>query len=135
MKHRGFSLIELLVVLSIAAALMALVGPLGVRSLERTQAQSEMVSLQRWYDHLGYQAFIRGKVITIKWQGNDRVAAKMGKKPLEERQLEFLRSEDQRELIFNKSGVPSHASIAVVGPSGRQFDIPIAGLLSIRSAY
>ena len=60
----GFSLIELLVVISIMAAIMALVGPLTVRSVESAQAQTELVSIERWINGWGRKAFLTGSVIS-----------------------------------------------------------------------
>ena len=74
----GFSLIELLVVISIMAGVMALVGPLTVRSVESARAQTELVSIERWINGWGRKAFLSASVISIKAKNSNLVAERDG---------------------------------------------------------
>ena len=46
-QQRAFTLIELLVVFSILGLLVALVGPLGARQMDKARAQEQWLVLQR----------------------------------------------------------------------------------------
>jgi prepilin-type N-terminal cleavage/methylation domain-containing protein len=136
MNMRGFSLVELLVVLAIAASLVALVGPLGFSTVERARAQTELVSIQRWYDRMGYTAFIRSDPVYIEWSSDGVAVARTGSdEVVGEKDISLLSFSSDAPVTFNSSGVPSQASITFLSRSGRQYAIDLSGALSVRSAY
>jgi prepilin-type N-terminal cleavage/methylation domain-containing protein len=134
---RGFSLIELLVSLAIAATLVALVGPLGYRSVERAQLQTEMVALKRWLDRQGHDAFIAGSQVQILWLDEKTLAAHHGNANIQTRHLDHLRGvADASEVIyFSSSGIPSRPFIDLRDTKGRPLKVTLAGALSVRSGY
>jgi prepilin-type N-terminal cleavage/methylation domain-containing protein len=68
-KNTGFTLIELMVVMSIVALLMGLVGSLAINSLEKAQAKQEMLSLKNWFRKVGVRAFYAGQAHVVKLTG------------------------------------------------------------------
>lgn len=76
----GFTLIELMVVMTIIALLTGLVGPLAINSLDKAQAKSEILTLKNRLRKISYRAYIlqssaevtfKGKEITISYSGSD----------------------------------------------------------------
>lgn len=134
---RGFSLIELLVSLAIAATLVALVGPLGYRSVERAQLQTEMVALKRWLDRQGHDAFIAGSQVQVVWVDEKTLVAHHGKASVRTRQLNHLRrvAEAPSPIFFSSSGIPSKPTIDLRDAEDRHLTIKLAGALSARSGY
>ena len=109
----GFSLIELLVVISIMAGLMALVGPLTVRSVDSARAQTELVSIERWINGWGRKAFLTGSAILVEAVDGELVAQRSGK-TIDSRALDFWRSEDRLAIEFSSAGIPSVKRIELV---------------------
>ena len=68
-KQKGFTLIELMIVMSIVALLMAMVGPLAINSLEKARAKQEMLTLKNWLRKVSNRAFTTGKAHTIVLDG------------------------------------------------------------------
>ncbi|WDE13265.1 pilus assembly FimT family protein [Thalassomonas haliotis] len=104
-KHRqtGFTLIELMVVMSIVALLMGMVGPLAINSLEKAQAKQEMLSLKNWFRKVSARAFNTGQQHTIKLTGK-QVALYVNKQgPVESVRFEFLFFQPQT-LHFSTKG-------------------------------
>ncbi|MDB2380687.1 type II secretion system GspH family protein [Luminiphilus sp.] len=135
MKVLGFSLIELLVVLAIASTLVALVGPASYRSIERARTQTELVAIQRWYDRMGYNAFIRGESVRVEWKSPQTIVAISDNELVGEKNTQFVTADYQGYVVFTPAGIPSRSQISLVDQSGRGFDLTLAGSLSLRSAY
>ena len=109
----GFSLIELLVVISIMAAIMALVGPLTVRSVESAQAQTELVSIERWINGWGRKAFLTGSVISVEAQNGQLIAETDGES-IDVRALELWQPVESLQIEFSSAGLPSVTRIELV---------------------
>lgn len=135
MKHHGFTLIELLVVLAIAGTLLALVGPLGYQSVERVRTQTELVALQRWYDRVGYLAFIRGVGVSVTWQGDSDVIATTRDLVIAEKQLTRLSPVDTSPIVFTSAGMPNRRALTFEAAQGTTHTVELNGVLSLRSAY
>ena len=58
---KGFTLLEVMIVMAIVGLLMALVGPLTIKSHEKTQAKAELLTLQNWIRGNSYRAYATGK--------------------------------------------------------------------------
>lgn len=76
----GFTLIELMVVMTIITLLIGLVGPLAINSLDKAQAKSEILTLKNRLRKISYRAYIlqssaevtfKGKEITISYNGSN----------------------------------------------------------------
>jgi prepilin-type N-terminal cleavage/methylation domain-containing protein len=57
----GFTLIELMIVMSIVALLMSLVGPLTIKSYEKAKAVEESLSFKNWVIANSYRSFATGR--------------------------------------------------------------------------
>jgi len=67
----GFTLIELMVVMSIVALLMTMVGPLAINSVEKANAKQEMLSLKNWFRKVSARAFYTSQAHTVKLAGKE----------------------------------------------------------------
>ena len=112
-SRAGFSLIELLVVISIMAAIMALVGPLTVRSVESAQAQTELVSIERWINGWGRKAFLTGSVISVEARNGQLIAESDGES-IDARALELWQPAESLQIEFSSAGLPSVTRIELV---------------------
>ncbi len=112
-KHnsKGFTLIELIIVMSIVVLLTTMVGPLAIRNLEKAQAKSELLSLKNWIDKISYRAYIssqkldlifRGKQVVLQSHDNTQI--------IKNQQFEFLFFQPQT-LSFNRKGFVSPDNI------------------------
>ncbi|MGL1957063.1 MAG: type II secretion system GspH family protein [Colwellia sp.] len=59
-KNKGFTLIELMVVMAIVALLMTMVGPLAINTVEKANAKQEMLTMKNWLKKISYRAFATG---------------------------------------------------------------------------
>ena len=62
---RGFTLIEILLVVVLMSVLIALVAPLGIQQVEKARAQAEWLTLDREIGRLSLDAFIRSDFVTL----------------------------------------------------------------------
>ena len=112
-KTRGFTLIEILLVVLLASILAALVAPLGVEQVEKARAQSEWLTLDREIDRLSLDAFLRGDFVTIYAAGKQLVWESRGGQQgvIEFEQLFF--SPEQR-ITINPNGIADRLVIEVL---------------------
>jgi prepilin-type N-terminal cleavage/methylation domain-containing protein len=68
-QNTGFTLIELMIVLTVVGLLMALVGPLTVQSFEKAEAKSEMLQMKNWLRKTSSRAFSTGQAYTVQLKG------------------------------------------------------------------
>ena len=66
---RGFTLVELLVVLAILGLVVALVGPLTADRLDKARAQEEWLVLERTVSGLAFRAFAEGRAVELQAEG------------------------------------------------------------------
>ena len=66
---RGFTLVELLVVLAILGMVVALVGPLTADRLDKARAQEEWLVLERTVTGLAFRAFAEGRPVELQAAG------------------------------------------------------------------
>lgn len=69
MRQRGFTLIELLVVIVLMGAVMALVGPLGLSQIERSERISEVARLEQLIKELSQKTFLAGRGYSMTLDG------------------------------------------------------------------
>lgn len=106
MKIKGFTLIELMIVMAIVVLLMAMVGPLAINSLEKAQAKQEMLMVKNWLRKLSYRAFNSGEVHILKLSGK-RLELFIGENsstPIITKSLESLFFQPQM-LTYNAKGI------------------------------
>ena len=109
----GFTLIEMLIVVTIIGLLASLVAPFGARVLERARAQQEWISAQRTVDRLTVEAFLSGKEVVVRAEG-DGLSWQIGSSPKIERRYEHLSFSPAQEVRINTSGFADSATIAVL---------------------
>ncbi|MEW6989430.1 type II secretion system protein [Colwelliaceae bacterium 6441] len=71
--NKGFTLIELMIVMSIMALLMGLVGPMMMNSLEKAQAKQELLTAKQWFKKISYRAFSSGEILYLELKGKKAV--------------------------------------------------------------
>ena len=118
---RGFSLIELLIVLSIMMTLLGLVGGNVIESVERTRAQAEVVSFFELLKKCGVSAFASGQSLSVVLDGN-RVTIEPSTGQVREVIYEYLDFEDY-QMTFFRNGLPDTVNLTVnVSGKPRQLD-------------
>ena len=68
-KYKGFTLIELMVVMSIVALLLTMVGPLAINAVDKANAKQEMLTMKNWLRKISYRAFTTGTAYQLKLAG------------------------------------------------------------------
>jgi len=103
--QRAFTLIELMIVMSIVALLMGMVGPLAINSLDKAQAKQEMLTVKNWLRKVSSRAFSTGQAHVIKLSGkNVQLYVKGDEQNLiENKTFESLFFQPQ-EVNYNKKG-------------------------------
>ena len=112
-KTRGFTLVEILLVVLLTSILVALVSPLGIEQVKKGRAQSEWLTLDREIDRLSLDAFLRGDFVTIYAAGKQLAWESRGGKPgvIEFEHLFF--SPEQR-ITINPNGIADRLVIEVL---------------------
>src|SRR5512139_77113 len=103
-RGRGFTLVELLVVLAILGFVIALVGPLTADRIDKARAQEEWIVLDRTVRGLAFRAFADGREVEIRAEGAELRWKMAG---LEERSLplERLFFDEPQVVRINSNGV------------------------------
>jgi len=104
-KPKGFTLIELMIVMSIVALLMGMVGPLAINSVEKAQAKQEMLTVKNWLRKVSYRAFTTGQVHIVKLSGKNVKLYILGQEQnlIEDKLFESLFFQPQT-LNYSKKG-------------------------------
>lgn len=68
-KNKGFTLIELMVVMAIVALLLTMVGPLAIGAVDKANAKQEMLTMKNWLKKISYRAFATGQKYQLKLSG------------------------------------------------------------------
>ncbi|MCQ8879454.1 type II secretion system GspH family protein [Pseudoalteromonas shioyasakiensis] len=67
---KGFSLIELMVVMAIMAIVMGLTGGLVTKAVDQQTRQVELQKVRQLFKRLSYQAYYSGYPIALRMQGS-----------------------------------------------------------------
>jgi len=110
-KLSGFTLIELMIVMSIVALLGAMVGPMVISSFEKAQAKQELLTLKNWFKQISYRAYIGGQSLKITLDGKQTLLMTVNEENVIKKEaFEFLFFQPQ-ELLFNNKGFVSPLSV------------------------
>ncbi|MDG1750742.1 MAG: type II secretion system protein [Thalassotalea sp.] len=90
---KGFTLIELMVVLAIMGTAFALVGPNIMKSYDKVKAQSEVKELTEILKKISYKAFINGRSVDVSFNQNHI-------------QYKYTDSQKTNKVSFNFIGFP-----------------------------
>ncbi len=107
---RGFTLVELLVVLVISTAALAIVGPVSIDQIQASQGRAEVQELRSLIKQLSYRAYTTGKTHKLLLNGN-RASASLDEWQFSKnfKRIEFSNT----TLTFNNHGFvsPDHLSV------------------------
>lgn len=106
--NKGFSLIELMVVMTIMVGLLSLVGPLAVRNVESTQYKTEEKQFKNWLLKLSHIAFYSGQPVSVELTERSATAS-IGTKQ-EILAIEYLDFPLQ-QIRFTKNGYPTPTTL------------------------
>lgn len=110
---RGFTLVELLIVLAIMGLLVGLVGGVGVERLEKARAQEEWLVLERLVRGLSFRAFAGGREIEITGDGAQLVW-RIGAEPAHGRALERWFVAPAQRIVIDAHGIAQPAQLTLV---------------------
>jgi prepilin-type N-terminal cleavage/methylation domain-containing protein len=107
----GFTLIELIVVMSIMSIVLSMVGPLTLRMLDRAQAQSELISFKNSVKKVSYIAFASGTEYSFELKNHQLIVYRADDE-LQQTEFDHLNFEPQI-ITFNSRGYPSPEELSI----------------------
>jgi len=111
-RGRGFTLVELLVVLAILGFVIALVGPLTVDRIDKARAQEEWLVLDRTVRGLAFRAFADGKDVELRGEGT-QLTWKLGNAEARSLNLAHLFFDSPQVALINSNGVAEPGSLTL----------------------
>ncbi|MBD1580978.1 hypothetical protein HC733_01610 [Pseudoalteromonas sp. S16_S37] len=103
-------MIELLIVLTIMGLIMALVAPLSLHAINRTEAKMELVEVKNWLRNRSNKAFLEQRDYQVILNKNAAVVF-LGASTIESKQFKYLEFPKQ-ELTLNRFGMLSTGSVS-----------------------
>jgi prepilin-type N-terminal cleavage/methylation domain-containing protein len=100
----GFTLIELIIVMSIMTIILSIVGPLSLKMIDKAQAQSEYIQLKNELRKISYLAFASASVHELTFE-NKQVTLTKGLENKRIYYFEYLTFAPQ-SIVFNSHGYP-----------------------------
>ncbi|MDA9371660.1 type II secretion system GspH family protein [Porticoccaceae bacterium] len=115
MKHRtlasGMTLIELLIVLSIMMTALSLVGGLALETLDKTRAQTEVISVYSLIKKASIRAFSSGSGVMLAFD-NQNLNVFVEKELQTGKTFKYL-DFPRQVILFNRNGLPNILQITV----------------------
>lgn len=108
----GFSLIELLIVVSIMMTLLGLVGGSLTTGVGRAEAQTEVVSVYNLVKKTGVRAFTSGQTLVLSLDQNQAKLIDSNDNLVSLVHYEHLLF-DRQQIIFNSNGLPNLFAIGI----------------------
>ena len=107
----GFTMIELLTVITIMSLLITLVGPVSINFIKKTQAQSEFIQLKNDLKKLSYLSFVSATIHQIDFSEQQALVIKNKQQSnvLKFQHLHF----DPQQISFNSRGYPNPEYLTV----------------------
>lgn len=104
---KGFTLIEVLIVIVIIMTLIGLVAPLGIKQVERAQAKHDLLEIKRFIINASNLSFSTGKALNVK-MSDSRIIVADSNIIIKLKKVVF---EQEQKLVFNRNGYPSKREI------------------------
>ncbi|WP_281556600.1 type II secretion system protein [Thalassomonas sp. RHCl1] len=111
---RGFTLIELMIVMAIVSLLMGLVGPLTVKAYEKIQVKEEQLTLINLLRANSYRSFAAGQAGVFSLNNNAITFRYLNRSGTEGRRVLSAESPDDTSFHSDNSFVDSEATIAAL---------------------
>ena len=109
--NKGFTLIELIIVLSIVGLLLAVVAPISIKAVDKTEDKTELLTTTKWIKNIGFQAFIEQQNYALELNGNTlNLYSKPSNELIKTKTLESLKFTLQW-VNFNANGFVSPQQI------------------------
>ncbi|WP_076410991.1 type II secretion system protein [Shewanella sp. UCD-KL12] len=115
LSAKGFTLIELIVVMLIMSIVLSLVGPLTLRMLDRAQAQSELISFKNSISKVSYIAFASATEHSFELNKDQLIVYKANRE-LQQTKFDYLSFAPQT-ITFNSRGYPYPETMVIELPN------------------
>ncbi|TMO67098.1 hypothetical protein CWC18_01435 [Pseudoalteromonas aurantia] len=102
-KTKGYTLIELMIVLSLIALTLSVIGPFSIQSIERASAKSEMLELKQQIKNIGNKAFLHGQAYKLVTKRHSVVLSKLNGNVVWTQEFKYL-SFTPLVITFNTQG-------------------------------
>lgn len=112
-QTRGMTLVELLIVLTIAGLLASLVGPYGARALDSARAQEDWLNMTRMIRGISFKAYSEGTDYELRLRGAELTWSR-GREQIGTRSFEFLFFDPEQQIIINRNGIASPDELSVL---------------------
>ena len=124
--NKGFSLIELVVVMAIVAILMSLSGGVLQKNIKQQELHVELEKVKQLFRKYSYEAYFRGGLINVRLEKNVMIISEsieFEENPMQKHYFKQLTFVAQNYLITTK-GVISPSSYSVLNQNNiKQFTI------------
>lgn len=122
-QQRGFTLIELMIVLGLMGLVLTLVGPMLQHQVERAEASAEYIEASQFVNNSAKVAFLRNQKILIVFDGKALTRQIDGQiEHIEFNHLFF----PKQQLEFNSHGYSLTSGVKVVA-GRRELEISVIG--------
>lgn len=122
-RLKGFTLVEILIVMGLMGLVLTLVGPLLQHQVEKADASAEFIEARQYINNSGKVAFLQNKQVFLVFDGKVLTRKMAGHhEEVEYNHLFF----PKQELIFNPHGYTDSRSIQVVA-GRRHLEIELTG--------
>ena len=100
---KGFTLVELLIVITISSMAVALVGGIGVQEFKKYQVKAEQLELTSLLNQISHKAFIYEMPMQLKFKNSEVLVKAENNKKIEQISFQYIRFADT-SLSVNKQG-------------------------------
>lgn len=101
---RGFTLIELMIVVVIISSVITLVGPNLFKAYEKAQYRTDLVELKDIVRQISYKAFINGRQVSLVLSGKTMHYQYADSPQKTKKNFEFIDFGEPQEVMFSEFG-------------------------------